>query len=65
MTDQATANRIIIISGSHRVFSFCNGEGLSWNSRVYVDDGKIATPVRAKHMTEAGVRKWAAKVLAA
>ena len=65
MTEQATANRITIISGSRRVISFRNGEGYSWNSRLYVSHGETATPISAMHKTVAGVRKWAAKVLTA
>lgn len=52
-------------NGSRVVISFSNGEGFSWSSRLYVNNGETATLTCAKHKTEAGARKWAAKMLAA
>lgn len=36
----------------------------TYNSRLYVNYGKTATLTAAKHRTEAGARKWAAKQVA-
>ena len=58
------AKQIEITKGSRIVKSFTNGEGYSWTSRLYVNNGETATLTCAKHKTEAGARKWAAKVLA-
>ena len=52
-------------NGSRVVISFSNGAGFSWSSRLYVNNGETATLTCAKHKTEAGARKWAAKMLAA
>lgn len=52
-----------IKSGTQSVISTSNGEGYSWSSRVYVNKGETATLVCAKHKTEKGARKWAAKAL--
>jgi len=51
--------------GSRVVISFRNGEGYSWSSRLYVNNGETATLTCSKHKSEAGARKWAAKTLAA
>lgn len=59
------AKQIEITKGNRSVKSFTNGDGYSWNSRLYVNNGETATLTCAKHKTEAGARKWAARVLAA
>lgn len=59
------AQQIETTAGSRKVISFRNGEGYTWSSRLYVNHGETATLTSAKHKSEAGVRKWAAKVLAA
>lgn len=51
--------------GSRKVISTRNGEGCDWSSRLYVNNGETATLTCAKHKSEAGARKWAAKVLEA
>ena len=51
--------------GSRKVISSRNDEGHEWSSRLYVNYGETATLVCAKHKSEGGARKWAAKVLAA
>lgn len=55
---------IKITSGSRIVISSRNEEGCIWSSRLYVNNGETATLIAAKHSTENGVRKWAAKALA-
>jgi hypothetical protein len=47
------------------VIATSNGEGFSWSSRLYVNNGETATLTAAKHKSEAGARAWAAKALAA
>lgn len=50
-------------NGSRKVITTSN-DGSSFSSRLYVNGGETATLVSSKHKTEAGARKWAAKVLA-
>jgi hypothetical protein len=52
-------------TGSRVVIATSNGEGCGWSSRLYVNGGETATLTAAKHKSEAGARKWAAKILAA
>jgi hypothetical protein len=57
-------SKIEIRSGTQSVIATSNGEGFSWSGRVYVNGGETATLLTAKRKTEAGIRKWAAKILA-
>lgn len=54
-----------IKSGSRKVIAFRNDDASQWNARLYVNKGETATLTSNKFKTEAGLRKWAAKVLAA
>lgn len=50
--------------GSRVVRSFSNnGEGSTWTSCLYVNNGETITPTMARHKTEAGARRWAEKTL--
>lgn len=52
--------------GSRVVRSFSNnGEGSTWTSCLYVNNGETITPTMGRHKTEAGARRWAEKTLAA
>lgn len=51
------------VNGTRQVISSRNQEGSTWWSRLYVNNGETATLVNAKHSTETGARKWAAKQL--
>jgi hypothetical protein len=62
---------IKIAAGSRVVIARRNDEASNWSSRLYVNareiNGRVdgdATLIAAKHSTEAGARRWAAKVLA-
>jgi hypothetical protein len=55
--------QIEITNGTRRVISTSNGEGSPWSSRLYVNSGETATLICAKHKSEAGARKWAARTL--
>lgn len=48
-------------NGNKQVVTTCQSGKFS--SRLYVDNGNVATLVTAKHSTEKGARKWASKVL--
>jgi hypothetical protein len=63
-TGETQMQTIETTKGSRKVISTSNGEGYDWSSRLYVNGGETATLICAKHKSEAGVRKWAAKVLA-
>jgi hypothetical protein len=52
-------------AGTRKVISFANDRNSIWHSRLYVNNGETATLTSAKHKSEAGARKWAAKALAA
>lgn len=56
---------IKVQKGSKLVIATSNGEGFGWSSRLYVNGGETATLISAKHKSEAGVRRWASKVLEA
>jgi hypothetical protein len=59
-------NEIIIKneSGSRQVVATQNSEGSTWSARLYVNKGETATSTAGKFKTEAGLREWAAKVMA-
>lgn len=57
--------QIEIRTGSRVVIATSNGEGATWSARLYVNGGETATLTAGRSKTEAGIRKWAAKVLAA
>jgi len=65
------ANTIQINSGKRAVVAMRNDAGSPWSARLYVNvaGGDVvtgdATLVCTKRATEAGVRKWAEKVMAA
>lgn len=50
------------IKGSRKVISFSN-DGTQWESRLYVDNGEVATLTNANHKSRKGAEKWASKVL--
>jgi len=50
-------------SGSRVVISTNQNTARVWESRLYVNYGKIATLTHATHKTEKGVERWAKKVL--
>ncbi len=56
--------QIEITNGSRKVIAYRNAEGGKWSARLYVNDGETATLTCGKFKTEAGMRKWAAKVMA-
>jgi hypothetical protein len=57
-------DQITIREGSRTVHATRNDEGHPWSSRLYVGGAmEIATLQTAKHKTEAGLRRWAKKML--
>ena len=46
-------------NGSKVVISTNQNTADIWESRLYVDNGNIATPTNAKHKTKAGAIRWA------
>jgi hypothetical protein len=53
-----------IQNGSREVVVTSNGTpGSFWHARLYVDNGNLATLTAWKGKSEAGARRWAAKVL--
>jgi hypothetical protein len=58
------AQQIEIKAGNRLVIASRNDETYPWSSRLYVNGGETATLTSAKHKSEAGVRRWAERVLA-
>lgn len=56
--------QIEITSGTRKVIATRNAEGWPWLARLYVNNGESATLKAGKFITEKGLRRWAAKVLA-
>lgn len=54
-------NQFTTTNGSKQVVTTCQDGRFS--SRLYVDNGNVATLVTAKHTSEKGARQWATKVL--
>jgi hypothetical protein len=57
--------QIEITAGTRKIIATSNGAGRPFTSTLYVNGGETATLIRAKHKSEAGMRKWADKVITA
>lgn len=57
-------NTTTITNGNKQVVATQNNEASKWNARLYVNGGETATLVAKKFRTLAGVKAWAAKVMA-
>lgn len=53
-----------ITNGTRQVVTSYEPEAGIYSSRLYVNNGETATLQTAKHRSEAGVARWAGKVLA-
>jgi len=57
--------QLTITHGARQVVAFRNDENSKWHARLYVNKGETATTTASKFKTEAGLRRWARKVMAA
>lgn len=61
-TGDGTMTTFTIQKGTRQVMVIKQGD--RYSARLFVNDGETATTTAWKGKTEAGVRKWAAKVMA-
>ncbi|HXJ14352.1 MAG TPA: hypothetical protein VNH19_18910 [Candidatus Limnocylindrales bacterium] len=57
------SNRKVIVSGSRQVIAFRNDETSRWTATLYVNCGETITGIRGTFKTDAGLEKWAARIL--